>query len=129
MKVAAIGTNQRKGLFFFGCVTRHAQILVPQPGIEPVSPAVEGWTAREFPERVFFMCTLLVPVEGPFLDTLVFCQVHSMAFTRLLGEVLLNLGKGWFVVWLISSKLAVISFPPNVFLGLPLLSIVFLENP
>ena len=37
---------------FFGHVTQHAGSLVPQPGKEPVAPAVESWslihwTARE----------------------------------------------------------------------------------
>ena len=39
---------------FFGCTSRHAGILVPQPGVELVPPAVEArslnhWTAREVP--------------------------------------------------------------------------------
>ena len=45
---------------FFGCAT--CGILVPQPGIEPVAPAVEGqeaWshdqqTTREFPPFLFY---------------------------------------------------------------------------
>ena len=40
--------------FFFGRATRHAGILVPRTGIEPVSAAVEAqslnhWTSREVP--------------------------------------------------------------------------------
>ena len=40
--------------FFFWLHQRACKILVPRPGIEPVSPAVEAqspnhWTAREFP--------------------------------------------------------------------------------
>ena len=38
--------------FFFGCAAQLVGILVPQPGVEPVPPAVEArslnhWTARE----------------------------------------------------------------------------------
>ena len=39
---------------FISCAVRHTGFLVPQPGNEPVTPAVEAWspnhwTAREFP--------------------------------------------------------------------------------
>ena len=45
---------------FFGCAT--CRILGPQPGIEPVAPAMEGqeawspdhWTTREFPPFLFY---------------------------------------------------------------------------
>ena len=47
-----------KTIFFFFFATHHAGILVPQPGIKPMPPAVEvwspnHWTAREFPVKLF----------------------------------------------------------------------------
>ena len=45
--------------FLFGCITASG-ILVPQPGIEPMPPAVEAqspdhWTAREVPYYFLFI--------------------------------------------------------------------------
>ena len=45
--------------FFFGHTAQHVGILVPQPGIEPVPPAVEAWslnhwTTREAPDVQLF---------------------------------------------------------------------------
>ena len=45
-------------IYFWPCCMA-CQILVPQPGIEPVSPAVETWspnhwTTREFPVFLLF---------------------------------------------------------------------------
>ena len=47
------------GFFFWPCHAAYG-ILVPQPGIEPVPPAVEvrspnHWTAREFPITFCFV--------------------------------------------------------------------------
>ena len=46
---------------FFGHMERHAGILVPRPGMEPVPPAMEAqrpnlWTAGEVPQS----CSLLL---------------------------------------------------------------------
>ena len=46
--------------FFFGCTS--SGVLVPQPGMEPVPPAVEAWrpnhwTAREVPPLYYFSLT------------------------------------------------------------------------
>ena len=45
---------------FFGCAMWHVGIIVPQPGIEPMPPAVEAWslnhwTAREVPKFFYFL--------------------------------------------------------------------------
>ena len=47
-------------LKFFGCAMWHVGITVPQPGIEPMPPAVEAWnlnhwTAREVPKFFYFL--------------------------------------------------------------------------
>ena len=36
--------------FFFGCAAA-CRILVPQPGIEPVPPAVEAWSPNHWTTR------------------------------------------------------------------------------
>ena len=36
-------------LLFFGHATQHVGILIPQPGIKPISPALEAWITREAP--------------------------------------------------------------------------------
>ena len=61
-------------LFIFGHVTQACEILVPQPGIEPLPPAVEAqspnhWTAREVPifltlSLVLCKCSPLPPISG-----------------------------------------------------------------
>ena len=54
-------------LFLFVCLFRPCcvacGILVPQPGMEPVPPAVEGWspnlwTAREFSRKPFLILSI-----------------------------------------------------------------------
>ena len=44
---------------FLGCIVQHVGVLIPQPGMEPVSAALEvqslsHWTAREVPAPCFF---------------------------------------------------------------------------
>ena len=51
-------------LFFLFLATWHAGILVPQPGMEPVPPAVEVWSlnhwTREVPSKLLFKTLFIV---------------------------------------------------------------------
>ena len=54
IRMAIIFFNARFLLFFFWSCHVACEILVPQPGIKPVPPAVKArspnhWTTREFP--------------------------------------------------------------------------------
>ena len=44
-------------LLLFGRATRG--IVVPRPGIEPVSPAMEGWSPNHWTAREFLVLPLL----------------------------------------------------------------------
>ena len=48
---------------FFGCAGEQCRILVPQPVIKPMRPALAAqslnyWTAREVPKRLLLLCGL-----------------------------------------------------------------------
>ena len=45
-------------------------ILVPQPGIEPVPPAVEGWSPNLWTAREFSLKPFLIPSVHPTTDVL-----------------------------------------------------------
>ena len=58
---------RRSYSFFLFCCATACGILVPQPGIKPMSPAVEAqslnhWIIREAPEILFLIFTLLLLV-------------------------------------------------------------------
>ena len=59
---AYVSTNTALQDFFFSflflAVPTPCGILVPQPGIKPMSPAVDHWTTMEFPRTVFFFFLL-----------------------------------------------------------------------
>ena len=46
------------------------EILVPQPGIEPVPPAVEGWSPNLWTAREFSLKPFLIPSIHPTTDVL-----------------------------------------------------------
>ena len=56
-----LGPHPRFSLLYFLAVLQACGILVPQPGIKPVPPAVEARTAREF-STPDFLKALMTPV-------------------------------------------------------------------
>ena len=65
--------NIENGFFFFWPGRVACRILVPQPGTEPVPPAVEAqslnqWTTREFPRMAFSLSYSTPPSYTPKVD-------------------------------------------------------------
>ena len=59
-------------------------ILVPQPGIEPVSPAVEAWSLNHWTTR-----------EGPVLFLFEFAQPVTQLMLRLEQHKIYSMAKDW----------------------------------
>ena len=85
--------------FFFGCTSKHEEL--PQPGIEPVPPAVEvqslnHWTTREVPSMWsfgtgFFHSVCLWYPSKLFFISVVFFLIYFLIF-GCIGSSLLHVG-------------------------------------